>query len=163
MKTDVGDGVLTLTRRVEYALIALGQMAKDAARVFSARELAEKYAISAPLLMNVLKELQRAGLVHSTRGSRGGYRLTRPAKAISLTQVIEAVEAPVRVIRCAEPAADGAVGCELAGCCPVRAPLRRLHDRLSDFLKSVTVADLAADEQYVELAGIHAPARAIGK
>lgn len=155
--------MLTLTRKVEYALIALGQMARDTERVFSARELAEKYALSAPLLMNVLKELQRAGFVNSTRGSRGGYRLTRLPTAISLAQVIEAVEAPVRVIRCAEPAIEGSPGCELADCCPVRAPLRRLHDRLSDFLKSVTVADLAADEHYVELAGTHALARAIAK
>lgn len=155
--------MLTLTRRVEYALIALGHMARESDRVFSAREIAERYSVSLPLLMNVLKELHRAEFVLSTRGPRGGYRLTKPAASISLAEVIEVIESPVRVIRCAEPALDGEAACELAGCCPVRAPLRRLHDRLSDFLKSVTVADLAADEQYVELANTHALAKAIGK
>lgn len=155
--------MLTLTRRVEYALIALGHLARDRERVFSAREIAAKYSISLPLLMNVLKELQHGGFVHSTRGPRGGYRLTRPASAMTLADVIEAIEAPVRVIRCAEPPLDGESACELAGTCPVQVPLRRLHDRLRDFLKSVTISDLGADEQYVELVRTHALARAIDK
>lgn len=155
--------MLTLTRRVEYALIALAHLARDMERVFSAREIAEKYSISLPLLMNVLKELQHGGFVYSTRGPRGGYRLTRVSSAMTLADIIESIEAPVRVIRCAEPSLGGEPACELAGSCPVQAPLRRLHDRLRDFLKSVTIADLATDEQYVELVTTHALAKAIEK
>ena len=89
-------------------------------------------------LLRALKALERAGVLHSTRGPHGGYRLARPAKAISLLDVIEAVDGPVR--GAAPPVAgDGAASLDrrLQAVCDAAAGTVR------DTLRGITVAALA--------------------
>lgn len=155
--------MFSLTRKTEYALIAMWHLARSEGEVCSARDVAERYSIPVTLLMNVLKTLQRKGLVKSTRGANGGYKLARPADQVSLEHLIETVEGPFRLVRCADdvrglardgqPGADasGAGPCDLAGNCPIQHPLLRLHERLRRFLAGVTVADLALEDRYAEI------------
>ncbi len=67
--------MLTLTRKTEYGLIAMCHLARIGRKVVSARDIAEEHNVPLALLMNVLKKLNRAGLVNSVRGARGGYVL----------------------------------------------------------------------------------------
>ncbi|MGE0481042.1 MAG: Rrf2 family transcriptional regulator [Phycisphaerae bacterium] len=155
--------MFSLTRKTEYALIAMWHLARADGEVCSARDVAERYGIPVTLLMNVLKTLQRKGLVKSTRGANGGYTLATSADQVSLERLIETVEGPFRLVRCADDprtaAGDGqseahaidAGPCDLAGTCPIQHPLRRLHERLRRFLAGVTVADLALDDRYAEI------------
>lgn len=136
--------MLSLTRKCEYALIAASHLARAGDMVVSARDIAARYSIPLPLLMNVLKTLNRCGLVESVRGARGGYMLARPARDITLQELIEGVEGPVRLVRCVTPA-SGEPACDLSGNCPIRDPLHRLHERFRAFLTAVTVADVAFD------------------
>lgn len=159
--------MLSLTRKTEYGLIAACHLARAGDLIVSARDVAEKYAIPLPLLMNVLKTLNRRGLVESVRGAHGGYTLAQPAEQISLEALIEAIEGPVRLVRCAPAAvvphpcgsperpvtagrgeAEWEAECELMCSCPVRHPLHRLHERLRGFLAEVTVADVAFDASF---------------
>jgi Rrf2 family iron-sulfur cluster assembly transcriptional regulator len=134
--------VLTLTRKCEYALMALCHMARQpAAEVVSARELSDAHGIPLPLLMNILKELHQAGLLQSFRGARGGYALSCDLSRLSLAQLIESLEGPVKFVRCADPEH----ACELSCRCTVRSPLINVHERLKQFLQEVSVADIAAD------------------
>ncbi|NQU76949.1 MAG: Rrf2 family transcriptional regulator, partial [Planctomycetes bacterium] len=75
--------MLSLTRKTDYALLALTHLAAEPAAVISAREMAEQYCLSQPLLMNVLKQLSASGLVSSVRGARGGYTLAKSAEQIT--------------------------------------------------------------------------------
>ncbi len=141
--------MLSLTRKAEYAIIALAHLARASDQVVSAREIADVFAIPSPLLMNVLKQLQRAGLLRSARGASGGYRLAMRPADISLARVVEATEGPMRLVRCAPPLASPAVdSCELSRSCPVRQPLQRVHEFLQDTLRKVSIADVAFDPQY---------------
>ncbi len=138
--------MLALTRKTDYALIAVCHLARTGARVVSARDIAAEHRVPLPLLMNVLKLLNQSGHIRSVRGARGGYALARPPAEISLASLIEAVEGPVQFVRCAAPPRPGRSSCDLMGSCSIRHSVHRVHDRLRDFLSGVTVADVAFDE-----------------
>jgi len=140
--------MLSLTKKTEYALIAVCHLARSEREVVSARDIAERYAVRLPLLMNVLKALNRGGLLASVRGARGGYRLAAPPQTITLAALIAAVETPVRLVRCAPPRAAERPSCELSDSCPIRGPVHKLHGRLNNLLTQVTVADFAFDAGY---------------
>ena len=91
-------GMLSLTRKTEYALIALSHLASEPNRLASARGIADIYRIPLPVLTNVLKTLNRCELIKSERGARGGYRLAQEPKDISLASLIRAVEGPIRLV-----------------------------------------------------------------
>lgn len=140
--------MLSLTKKTEYALIAVSHLARVGKGVVSAREIADRYAIRLPLLMNVLKTLNQAGLLKSVRGARGGYMLACSAESLTLAQLIRAIDGPVRLMRCVGPEDNGSVGCELHGTCPVKHPLQKVHEQLEQFLAGVTVSEVAFDEDF---------------
>ena len=72
----------------------------------SARQLAEEVGVPLPTVTNILHELMRSGLVTSTMGSRGGYALARPAERISLAEMIDALEGPVKLTACCPTEVD---------------------------------------------------------
>ena len=140
--------MLTLTRKTEYALIAVCHLAQTGEKVVCARDIAAEHAIPLPLLMNVLKRLNRTGHVRSVRGAHGGYVLGVRPQDFTLAGLIEAVEGPVHLVRCTNTAKD-ARRCELSGMCFIRRPVAKVHDRLRKFLCAVTIADIAFDERTI--------------
>jgi len=135
--------MLRLSKKSDYALIAMKHLAtrQDGGSSSSAREISEAYAIPLELLAKILQRLVRAGLLLSVQGTRGGYRLARPAAAISVVDVIHAVDGPVTVTACSPD--DNA--CEQYGTCSIRDPLWKIKSRIVETLSTVTVAELAAD------------------
>jgi Rrf2 family protein len=139
--------MLTLTKKTEYALIAACHLANVGQEVVSARDIAEAYGVRLPLLMNVLKKLNQHGILRSVRGAHGGYALAVGPKQISLSRLIEAVEGPPRLVRCALPQPKDP-DCELAGGCPVSGPMGKVQRVFASMLKGVTIADVAFDDRY---------------
>ena len=138
--------MLTLTRRTDYALVALTHLARCQDRVSSAREIAELHRVPLPILMNILKTLAQHDMVTSIRGARGGYKLAADAREISLHMVVKALEGPVHLFQCSQGAEPGAgTGCERQGSCPFTATARKVSSRLQQFLDEVTVAELAEE------------------
>ena len=137
--------MLSLTKKTEYALIAICHLARVGRdKTVSARDIHEAYGVPLPLLMNVLKRLNQAGHVVSTRGAHGGYNLAVPPNKLSLTDMIEAVEGPVQFVRCADLSKRNRK-CALTKACPIQRAVHRVHRRLHDFLADVTIADIAFD------------------
>ena len=134
--------MLRLSKKADYALIAVRHLAirpDDAAA--SAREMSEAYAIPLELLAKILQRLVRARLLASVQGTRGGYRLARPAANISVADVIQAVDGPVTVTACSPD--DHACGQYTT--CSIRDPLWKIKNRIVETLTTVSVAELAAD------------------
>jgi len=145
--------VFAFTRKTDYALVALACLAEETASEndhdprLSARQIAERQAVPLPLLMNILKDLVGGGIVTSTRGSRGGYMLARPAGGIRVSEVIAATEGPVKVMACCEESEDTACQeCSLVITCPITDSIRQLNDRINGFLYQVTLEDLMKDD-----------------
>ena len=82
--------------KIDYALRAMAELAAEGADHPSrAEELAARQQIPAKFLLGILGELKKARLVKSIRGRDGGFQLARPAKEISLADVIRAIEGPL--------------------------------------------------------------------
>ena len=150
--------MLTLTRKTEYALIALSHLTQHPEDCTSARCVAARYRLSVPLLMNVLKLLTQRGLAVSVRGPRGGYRLAVDPHEITLDDVVRAVEGPVQLVLCEQGkgAEEGETVCELMSSCPVRSPIRRIQEKLDSFFKEVSLADLVLDSEVCPSAALSA-------
>jgi Rrf2 family protein len=134
--------MLRLSKKADYALLAMRHMAAHVDRgAHSARELAEAYDIPAELLAKVLQRLVRVRLLASHQGMHGGYALGRPADAIPVTDVIEAIDGPLTVTACS----DTDHSCDQYAKCNIRDPLWRIKDRIVSALAATTVAELAAD------------------
>jgi Rrf2 family protein len=96
------------------------------------------------LLMNVLKELAAAEYVQSTRGVHGGYRLSRRPEDINIADLIAVLERPVRESGCVTNSTgeDTECTCDMMARCPVADPVHRVHRKLNDFLRKVTLAEI---------------------
>jgi Rrf2 family protein len=143
--------MLRLSKKADYALLAMRHLAAHADReAVSARELAESYDIPPELLAKVLQQLVRANLLASHQGIRGGYGLARTANAVSVADVIQAVDGPLTVTACSE--FDHS--CDQYAKCNVRDPLWRIKDRIVSALAATSIAELANDLERVLPAGI---------
>lgn len=132
-----------MTRKTDYALVALATLAErhdGHGDPLSARQIAERHHLPLPLLMNALKELQRATLITSRRGAGGGYFLAAKPENITIRQVIEALEGPVNVTLCS--GGDDHESCELSEQCTISHPMQKLNVLLSQFLGRVTLKNL---------------------
>jgi Rrf2 family protein len=143
--------MLRLSKKADYALLAMRHLAAHADRgTVSARELAETYDIPSELLAKVLQKLVRARLLTSHQGIRGGYGLGRPSQAISVADVIQAVDGPLTVTACS----DTDHSCGQYSKCGIRDPLWRIKDRIVAALSSATVAELVVDPPAVPVTDV---------
>ena len=131
---------LELTRRGDYAVRAMLALAsRGTGQVTSGREIADEMAIPVAFLPRVMADMVAGGLVRSTTGRAGGYALARSAGAITLLEVIEAVEGDSRRTTCV--LRGGACGRD--GHCQVHDVFFAAQDALLERLRGVTLATLA--------------------
>lgn len=132
--------MLCLSKKTEYALIALGFLAERPEQVVSAREIGRAFDLPVPLLMKILKTLSRNDLVMSMRGVRGGYQLGRGLWSASLYDLISILDGGTLAKPLVEVHQDDA-GTEHR--LPSKhAPVSVLNRRLAKFLDDAKVADL---------------------
>ena len=132
--------MLRVTRLTDYATVVLTVLAARPGMVLSAPELAEAAGLETTTVAKVLKPLAQAGLVEGFRGSGGGYRLARDAGAITLVEIVEAMEGPLGMTECSIHAGN----CGIEASCGVRANWRRINDVVADALRGVTLAQMLA-------------------
>src|SRR6202171_5390827 len=136
--------MLKLTKKADYGLIALRHLA-SARRSASAKDIADTYRIPLPMLSKILQNLARAGLLVSEQGTHGGYRLARDAHEITALEVIRTIDGPIILTHCFTEHAE----CDQSELCPVREPLRKVHEGILKLLSSISVLDMSRDEMPV--------------
>jgi FeS assembly SUF system regulator len=132
--------MLRLSRLTDYAIVVLAALARDERRATSARVLMEETGVPWPTVVKVLKALGDGGLLHSSRGRHGGYRLVRPPEAIGLTDVIEAVEGDIGLTECSRQEGE----CNLHPVCRVADHWGPVNQAVRASLAGITLAELAA-------------------
>lgn len=143
--------MLRISRLTDYATVLLAALAGEPARVQTATALAEQTHIAAPTVSKLLKQLQRSGLVTSTRGLHGGYQLSRPAAQISAAAILDALEGPLALTDCAA----GHGNCEIEESCRVSRVWQRLNLAMRRALYDVSLAQLAGlDAAPARLSGL---------
>ncbi len=133
---------MRLTSLTDYAVVMLSAAARHApgARL-SATMLAGETGVPLPTAQKLMGRLAASGLLHSARGTGGGFVLARAAAAISLADIVEAVEGPIAMTACVE---DGRHDCLLEEACRVRPHWSAVNDAVKGALGGVSLATLAA-------------------
>ena len=127
-----------LTRKVEYALIALRHMQNKGSEVVTnTKEIAEAYDIPVQLLAKTLQHLAREGIIDPVQGPHGGYRLTANLEDLNLTDFIELLEGPMGLMDCYFDS-----GCEQLGVCNIRLPIVKINDSIRNMFNKMSLADL---------------------
>jgi len=106
----------------------------------NAAGLAAETGLPAPTVAKLVTRLTAAGLLRASRGARGGLRLARPAAAISLADIIEAVEGPIALAACCE---EGRHDCTLEEACAVRPRWGPVNAALRGALAAVPLTQMA--------------------
>ena len=128
-----------IRRDTDYAFRIAAQLAKAYGRdeAVSARVLAKDNLVPAALTSKILQKLAAAGLVSSTMGPKGGFRLAKEPAKIDFQDLIEAVQGPVSVNKCLM----GGYKCPLKGQCPAHSKLGVLQKQINEYLKELTLKE----------------------
>jgi Rrf2 family protein len=135
---------MEISRRTDYGIrVILDLAAISEFRRASSHEIAARQNIPSPFLAKIISQLSLAGLVTTHRGAGGGVALSRPASEISLLEVIEALEGPIRLNRCTiQPEA-----CPENGHCPVHHIWVQAQAELAHLLSQTTFGQLVEPPQ----------------
>ena len=134
---------LQISRKIEYGLRAMVFLAaQPPEQVVPFREIAVRMEVPQEFLAKILKILVGSRLVKSARGARGGYRLGRPAREISMLDVIEAVEGPIKVNVCQ----DSHDACKLSRACTMYGVWKLGQQRMLEVYRAATLDKLAMSE-----------------
>jgi FeS assembly SUF system regulator len=133
--------MLRLSKKADYALMAMKHLAVRPDASASAREIAEQYDIPIELMAKVLQRLARRGLLSSHQGTRGGYRLGRSAAIISVADIIQAIDGPLTVTACSTDAEN----CDQYAKCSVRDPLWRIRERIVSALATCSLQEISSE------------------
>jgi len=130
--------MLKITRRVEYALIALRHL-KEAkhGKLTTAKEIAEHYAIPQELLAKALQRLARENVIKAVKGPSGGYKLESDPNSINMTKFFEIMEGPMGIMDCYFDS-----GCDQLSACNIRTPINRINDSIRSMFNKMTLADI---------------------
>ncbi len=148
--------MLRLSKKSEYALIALQYIALHKGRLVSAKEIADHYGISFEFVAKTLQALMRQKFIISQQGASGGYELLCPPSEISVRQVIEAVEGKTHIVECCGE--HSSKDCSMHGRCTIKTPMSILQRRIDDVLASMTIHQMAypETERYYAIQSVYA-------
>lgn len=131
---------MQVTAKADYAIRALAQLAAEPGQSLTRAQIAEAQGIPSKFLEAILSDLRRDDLVVAQRGPSGGYRLARAADAISLADVVRAVDGPLAAVRGLPPEHTEYVGAASL----LREVWVATRAALRSVLETVTLGDLVA-------------------
>ena len=130
--------MLRIGKLTDYATVLMTCLAGREPALLPASELATLAHLEPPTVSKLLKLLAASGLVESRRGSKGGYRLARNAKSISVLDIVVALEGPMGMTECS--ASKGA--CDHEVHCQVQHNWQRISRLIASSLAEVSLADM---------------------
>lgn len=132
-------GLMQIPRKVDYGLRAVIYLSgQDPEKCCSITEIAERQGMPKKFLEKIIQDLMRGGLIKSKRGSCGGYTLARSADAISIYDVIAAIEGPIVVNSCMEAHSN----CDQLPRCTMVTVWSEVQRKVTEVFTRTTLADL---------------------
>jgi FeS assembly SUF system regulator len=134
---------MRLSSMADYAVLVMAAAARHCggARV-SAMQLAEETGLPIPTVQKLVSRLTAAGLLRSTRGAGGGLKLARPAAAVTLADIVEAVEGPIALTACVQ---EGRHDCTLEEACTLRPHWPQVNAAMRGALAGVALTSLVEE------------------
>jgi len=131
--------MLKISRLSDYSVVILNFLGKHIEQRFSAAALAEHIIyVPAPTVSKILKLLNEAGLLTSTRGVNGGYQIAKPPQQISVAEIITVIDGKPAVTQCSL----GDNICEHEEVCELRGNWQLINNVIYDVLNNITLADM---------------------
>jgi Rrf2 family nitric oxide-sensitive transcriptional repressor len=130
---------MRLKSYTDYALRVLMHLAAKPDRLASIGDMARTYRISHNHLMKVVQDLRKEGFLDAVRGRSGGVRLARPAREISVGDVVRCTEGTFDLVDCGS--------CVIAPACSLTAALHEARGAFMTVLDGYSLADLVEDRQ----------------
>ncbi len=133
---------MRLSNMADYAVVVMGAAARHCGGMrTSATELATETGIALPTVQKLVSILSKGGLLRSVRGAGGGIQLARPAAAITLADIIEAVEGPIAITNCISATT---CNCAIESDCTIKPHWAVVNQALRGALSDVSLSSLAA-------------------
>ena len=129
--------MLKLTRKLEYALIALRHMQMKGDALSSTKEISDKYTVPRELLAKTLQKMARLKYINAVQGARGGYRIKKTLEHISLTQFIEDMEGPMDMVDCSITS-----DCIQINTCNIRMPINKINQNIRSIFNDIPITDI---------------------
>lgn len=139
--------MIKINKSTKYALYSMFELCKDPQAILSATQIANLYGISEHHVAKVLQQLKRSGFINSIRGIKGGFQLSRPAKSITVVEVIEAFEMPRNGVACV--LVDDQQNCCRQKPCPIGDLFNEIDEYVYFTLKSVSFATLLSNKKII--------------
>ena len=133
---------MRLSAQTDYAVVMLAAAARHCgvSGRLNATLLADETGLPLPTVQKLVSRLSSAGLIESTRGTGGGFRLARPPAAISLVDIVEAIEGPITLTSCVD---KGRHDCCIEESCRVKPHWNAVNGAVRSTLAGVTLATLS--------------------
>lgn len=130
---------MVLTKACAYGVFGVMYLAKQPRRkIVSLSEVAKAERIPEKFLAKIFQNLTRSGLIRSHRGARGGFSLARPAKKITVKELLEAIQGPICLAKCLNEMED----CDREDICELGKLLKKAQEYTMKILTQNTLADL---------------------
>jgi FeS assembly SUF system regulator len=130
--------MIILSKLADYGVIIATYLAVGSERQMTAAAIAREARLPRATVAKVLKALAHAGIVSGARGAAGGYRLARPAAAISIAELVAAIDGAIGLTQCT----SHVPACERTDFCPTRRHWHRINQAVGAALGAVTLADM---------------------
>jgi FeS assembly SUF system regulator len=133
---------MRLSSLADYAVVMMAAAARHCGATcrLNATLLAEETGLPLPTVQKLVSKLSAAGLIESARGTGGGFRLARPPAAITVADIVEAIEGPIALTTCVD---SGKHDCVVEGTCRVKPHWNAVNGAVKGALAGVSLASLA--------------------
>ena len=131
--------MLKLTRKLEYALIALRHIQMKQDVLSSAKEISTTYMISYELLAKTLQQMAKLEYIDAVKGMNGGYKLHKSLDKINLTNFIEKMEGPIGMVDCTIN-----TDCIQMSNCNIRIPINKINENIRSIFNNILISDITS-------------------
>jgi len=137
--------MLRMGKLTDYGIVLMSYLAENTALHHNAHTLSEAVRVPLPTVRKVLKALSQYGLLDSERGAHGGYSLSKASRAISIAEVITAIEGPIALTECVSAESH----CEQEVHCVVQTNWERINSAVYHALDEVKLSDMLVEQTHV--------------
>ncbi len=131
--------MVRISKKVEYALIALRYIANSKEQLVTSNEISQKLKLSRELIAKLLQKLKGRDILVSNQGVKGGYQFNVAPNEVSLYDVIEIIEGNIALVECLDKKKD--IECDLFKDCKIRGTIEKLQKEFTKLLKSKKISD----------------------
>ena len=130
--------MLKITKKVEYALIAMRHLQENKEKLVPVSEISSYYGIPKEILAKTLQKLASSDIIESFKGPNGGYKASKKIESTTLNHFFEILEGPTAIMDCYFEA-----GCDHLNSCNIRTPINKINDSIRNLFDNLTIADIS--------------------